>query len=286
MSQPLVSVLVTSYNREKYIEFAIESILNQTYENYEIIISDNCSTDNTMELLKKYSDNPKIKIHQTEKNIGQFANRNTAADLAKGKYLKYVDSDDYIYPTGLEVLINMMEANPKAGWGLCSLIQTKEKPFPLLLSPYEAYKYNFFGPGLFHKAPLSSIIKKSVFEETEGFNPGKMVGDYEMWLRLAQSYPVLLMPDGIVWYREHENQELTFIKDYLAIYQKIKIFYLTHSKCPLSKEEVKFFLKTENRNYLLQLLKSIIKFDKVGILENYNYLWLNTNPRHTSYPMH
>jgi len=183
-------------------------------------------------------------------------------------------------------MVNMMEANPKAGWGLCSLIQTREQPFPLLLSPYEAYKYNFFGPGLFHKAPLSSIIKKSVFEEAEGFNPGQMVGDYEMWLRLAQTHPVLLMPDGVVWYREHESQEFVFVKRYLSIYQKIKIFYLTHPQCPLSKEEVKIFFKTENRRHWLSLLKSIIKLDKGRILENYNYLRLNANPRHTSYPEH
>ncbi len=286
MSEPIVSVLITSYNRAKYIEFAIESVLKQTFQDFEIVISDNCSTDNTMEILKKYTDNPKIRIYQTKENIGQFPNRNYAASLAKGKYLKYVDSDDYIYPTGLEVLVNMMESFPEAGWGLCSLGQVKEKPYPILLSPHEAYKHNFFGPGLFHKAPLSSIIKKLVFEEVRGFKPGKMVGDYEMWLRLGQTYPVLLMPDGIVWYREHEGQEFVFVKDYLSIYQKIKIFYLTHPACPLNKKEIEMVFKNENATYKTGLIKSLITFNKPKMLENYHYLKLNKNPIHTNYPVH
>jgi glycosyltransferase involved in cell wall biosynthesis len=286
MNQPLVSVLVTSYNRAKYIQFAIESILNQSYQNYEILISDNCSTDDTMEILKKYEGNSKIRIYRTEKNIGQFPNRNWIASLANGKYLKYVDSDDFIYPTGLEVLVNMMEANPKADWGLCSLVQVKEQPYPILLSPHDAYWHNFFGYGLFHKAPLSSIIKKEVFEKSGGFNPGKMVGDYEMWLRLAQKYPVLLMPDGIVWYREHADQELVYVKNYSHIYQKIKIFYLTHPQCPLTQEEVRKVFSSENKKLIKQLLKSIFKLDKNQALMNYHQLRLNRNPTHTAYPIH
>lgn len=284
---PLVSVLMTAYNREKYIAEAIESVLASTYINFELIIVDDCSKDRTVEIARNYEVRDKrIKVFVNENNLGDYANRNRAASLAKGKYLKYVDSDDYIYPHGLDVLVNMMVAFPEAGWGLCSLIQIKEKPYPFLLSPYQAYLHNFFGPGLFHKAPLSSIIKKSVFDETGGFNPGRMVGDYEMWLRLAQKYPVLLMPDGLVWYREHEGQEIVFINQYLAVYHKIKIFYLTHPDCPLNADEVKSVFDNENSRYKKELFKSILKFNKMAALENFKYLKINKNPTHTSYPIH
>jgi glycosyltransferase involved in cell wall biosynthesis len=286
MNNPLVSVLITSYNRAKYIEFAVESVLNQTFQDYEVIICDNCSTDNTMDILKKYQQHPKVKIYQTKENIGQFPNRNYAASLATGKYLKYVDSDDYMYSTGLQVLVAMMEANPSAGWGLCSLLQIAEKPYPFLLNPNEAYRHNFLGPGLFYKAPLSSIIKKTVFDEVGGFNPGRMVGDYEMWLRLAQTYKVLLMPDGIVWYREHDGQEIVFVNKYLKIYQQIKIHYLTHPKCPLDKNEVKQVFAKENAAYKKNMIKAIFKCNKTMFLENFSSYKLSKNPVYLDYPKH
>ncbi|OJW97635.1 MAG: hypothetical protein BGO70_07555 [Bacteroidetes bacterium 43-93] len=230
---------MTSYCREKYIANAIESVLASTYVNFELVIVDDGSTDKTVEIAQSYAAKDKrIKFFVNEKNLGDYPNRNRAASLASGKYLKYVDSDDYIYPHGLQVLVSMMEANPDAGWGLCSLIQDIRQPFPLLLSPKEAYEYNYDGPGLFHKAPLSSIIRKDVFDRVGGFSKIRMVGDFDMWHRLAQKNPVLLMPDGIVWYREHDEQEVNSRKKFAVTYSDIKFKYLLSPDCPLERSEV------------------------------------------------
>src|SRR6186713_1635409 len=106
-AQPLVSVLMTSYNREKYISDAIESVLASTYVNFEVIVVDDCSKDRTVELARSYAErDSRIKIYENEKNLGDYPNRNRAATYAKGKYLKYIDADDYIYPWGLELLIS------------------------------------------------------------------------------------------------------------------------------------------------------------------------------------
>src|SRR5580698_7457190 len=137
--KPLVSVLVTSYNRAEYICETIDSILNQTYPNFEIIICDNCSTDNTIEVIQKYADNPRVSIYQNEVNIGQFPNRNKIVSYANGKYLKYVDSDDLMYPHGLEIIVEGMEQFPLAGYGLASIEQDFERIFPFMLSPAESY---------------------------------------------------------------------------------------------------------------------------------------------------
>src|SRR5579862_3530145 len=172
---PLVSVLMTAYNREKYISAAMESVLASSYKNFELIIVDDRSTDATLEIARRYEASDKrVKVYRNDTNLGDYPNRNRAAGLAAGKYLKYVDADDYIYPWGLELLISMMEAFPQAGWGLCSLEQDVEKPFPFELTPKEAYSYHYTGPGLFHKAPLSSIIKREVFEEAGGFSAIRM----------------------------------------------------------------------------------------------------------------
>ena len=265
---PLVSVLMTAYNREKYIAQAIESVLASSYKNFELIIVDDCSSDNTIEIAKKYQQqDSRIKVHVNEKNLGDYPNRNKAASYAKGKYLKYVDADDYIYPAGLELLIQMMEKFPNAGWGLCSLEQYIKKPFPFELTPREAYEYNYFGPGLFHKAPLSSIVKREVFEQSGGFSSIRMAGDFEMWHRLAQQHNVVLMPDGIVWYREHDAQEINDYFKFGLSYEQITAKYLRDDNCPLDKSAIQKIISIQKKklvaHYFANLLR--LKFNKSKI---------------------
>src|SRR5688572_29970543 len=97
MSGPLVSVLMTAYNREKYIRDAIQSVLNSGYNNFELIIADDGSTDNTASIAREYAaQDTRIQFVENEQNLGDYANRNKVASMARGKYLKYVDSDDTI----------------------------------------------------------------------------------------------------------------------------------------------------------------------------------------------
>jgi len=199
---------MTAYNREKYIAAAIESVLASTFRDYELVIVDDASTDRTVEIAKTYAGrDQRVKLHINEKNLGQFENRNLAARLSKGKYLKYLDSDDLLYSTGLDVLVSMMERFPDAGYGLCSLIQDDRRVYPFLLTPEQAYERHFIEKTpLFHKAPLSSIIKRAAYDSVGGFSNPHGEGDYEMWLQLSLKHSVVLMPDGVVWYRVHDEQ--------------------------------------------------------------------------------
>ena len=105
---------MTSYNREKYIAQAIESVLASTYKDFELIIVDDCSKDNTVGIAKKYEElDSRVKVYVNEFNLGDYPNRNKAATYAKGKYIKYIDADDMIYPWGLEIIINSFEKNIK-----------------------------------------------------------------------------------------------------------------------------------------------------------------------------
>src|ERR1017187_1015293 len=118
---PLVSVLMTAYNREKYIGEAIESVLASSYADFELIIVDDCSTDSTVAIARSYEARDKrIKVFVNEKNLGDYVNRNEAAKFGSGKYLKYVDSDDLIYPYGLDVMVKAMEQFPDAALGITS----------------------------------------------------------------------------------------------------------------------------------------------------------------------
>ena len=102
-SLPLVSVLMTAYNRELYIAEAIESVLQSSYTNFELIIVDDVSTDSTISIAKKYSEiDKRVYVYQNETNLGDYDNRNKAASFAKGMLYKYLDSDDVIYPYSID----------------------------------------------------------------------------------------------------------------------------------------------------------------------------------------
>ena len=194
-NQPQISVLTTCYNREKYLAECIQSVLNSHFEDFELIIVDDKSTDRSLEIARKFaSSDSRIRVYRNAENLGDYPNRNKAASYAQGKYIKYVDADDLIYPWGLQILWDCMEQFPEARWGLCSLESDKQQPFPFQLNSEEAYRYHYLGPGLFHKSPLSSIIRRDLFEEVGGFRPGRM--EPETWHRLALHSNVVLMSHG------------------------------------------------------------------------------------------
>lgn len=270
---PMVSVLMTSYNREKYLGFAIESVLASTYQQWELIIVDDVSTDRTFEIASSYAEkDSRIRIFRNEKNLGDYPNRNQAAAYARGKYLKYVDADDYLYPWGLTILVNLMEEYPEAGWGLCSLIQFPEKPFPILLTGKQAYEYHYGGYEIFNKAPLSAIMRKEAFDKVGGFSGIRMAGDFEMWHRMALQFPVLLMPDGIVWYREHGEQEMKSHRQFVTTYEGVRRKYLRHPECPLPADESRKVIRKRKRDLRRTILSHALRFRFAHVAENYRAL--------------
>lgn len=259
---PLVSVLMTAYNREKYISAAIDSVLASTYKNWELIIVDDRSGDKTLEIARAYEQkDARIRVFLNENNLGDYPNRNQAAAYAAGKYLKYVDADDYIYPWGLQLLVGMMEQYPEAGWGLCSLIQIPETPYPILLDSRKAYEFHYFHRTrrIFDKAPLSAILRRDAFDRVGGFSPMRMVGDFDMWHRLALYYPVLLMPDGIVWYREHEEQEMSSWHKYARTYGELMVKYIRHPDSPLSEAETKTVISRRKRDLMKSTINDLVR---------------------------
>lgn len=259
---PLVSVLMTVYTREKYIAEAIESILASTYQNWELIIVDDQSKDRSIEIAKEYEKkDERIKVYVNEHNLGDYPNRNKAASYAQGKYLKYVDADDLIYPYGLEQLVYYMEQFPDAGYGLCSLEQDENQIFPFQLSPIEAYKRHYIQKkSLFHKAPLSAIINREKFNSIGGFTGKQHLGDFEMWHLLSQQFPVVLMQHGMVWYRTHDDQQMNDNRTDPFVPFKYKLvakglIYDTDS-CPLNDVDKETALKTINKSISRSILSA------------------------------
>jgi glycosyltransferase involved in cell wall biosynthesis len=261
MTKPLVSVLMTAYNREKYLAEAIESVLASTFTHFELIIVDDCSTDRTVEIAKSYaSRDSRVSVHINEKNLGDYPNRNRAASLASGRYLKYIDSDDYIYPHGLAVIVNMMEQFPEAALGIGSLPQDAGRPYPFQLLPREAYRRHYFEASLFDRPPLSTVMRRKFFHAVGGFSGKRMVGDFELWHILAARYPIVLMPDGIVWYREHGEQEMNDYRHNPLCsfsYQLIACDQLARPECPLAQEEKLLALRRLQRGKARFVLRTV-----------------------------
>lgn len=110
--EALVSIVMPAYNCEDFIGITLDSVINQTYQNWEVIVVDDCSTDNTAKLVQEYvkKDN-RIKYHKLDKNSGAAVARNKAVDLANGKYMAFLDSDDVWFPEKLTKQIGYMEEN-------------------------------------------------------------------------------------------------------------------------------------------------------------------------------
>jgi glycosyltransferase involved in cell wall biosynthesis len=209
IERPLVSVLLTSFNRERYIAESIESVLAQTYERFELIVSDNCSTDRSAAIASEYARRDcRIRVYVNERNIGQFENRWHAATLARGDYLKYHDSDDVMYPHCLETMVRALHAEPRAAFALSGSRAWPGGPCPMLLTPRLAYEREFLGGGVFHLGPAAAMFRTEAFRELGGFPIAGVASDYLFWLDACARATVLLVPGDLFYYRIHAGQLL------------------------------------------------------------------------------
>ena len=240
MSPPLVSVLLTAYNREPFLASAIESVLGQTYKHFELLIVDDGSTDRTVEIARAYERiDTRVRVVVNERNLGDYRNRNRAAELASGSLLKYHDSDDLMYPHCLSVMVPMLMSEPRAGFGLSSGARWSGGPCPMLLTPRMAYQREFFGEGLFFCGPAGALFRAEVFRELGGFAEGGVASDHLFWMRACKTTSVLLMPADLFWYRLHPAQEFQSAKGQSEYARVPGLVWraLQAPDCPLTPEE-------------------------------------------------
>jgi glycosyltransferase involved in cell wall biosynthesis len=205
----MVSVLMTAFNRERYIAAAIESVLAQTYTDFELVIVDDHSTDATLAIARTYeSRDPRVRVVANDRNLGDYPNRNRAARLARGRHLKYHDSDDIMYPHCLATMVSALEAYPNAGLALSAGGYWAGGPCPMLSTPRLSYQREFLGHGMFMCGPACAMFRADVFRDLGGFEPVGVSSDQVFWLRACARVPVVLVSGDLFWYRVHEHQEL------------------------------------------------------------------------------
>jgi glycosyltransferase involved in cell wall biosynthesis len=209
----LVSVVIPAFNEEKYIKKSITSILNQTYQNFEILVLDDASTDNTTEIVKSIGDY-RITLIENKTNQGVVKNLNTALNVAKGKYFARMDADDMSLPDRLEKQVRLMESDDNCamtGTGVCFLNYRQQEfknKIPVLDDKgirQEMLTHNPVNTG-------SAMYRKKLLLEVGGFNPEHNRGEgYSILLKLAQLGTIRNIPDvGYVYFIRGEGQNRCF----------------------------------------------------------------------------
>jgi glycosyltransferase involved in cell wall biosynthesis len=271
---PAVSVLMTAYNREGYIRPAVESVLQSTFEDLELIIVDDNSQDNTAAIAREYeAADERVRVYCNETNLGDYPNRNRAAGYARAPLLKYVDSDDIIYPHGLDVMCRCVEAFPDAGMAVSAPLD-RDAPYPTYLTPREAYLEHFFVGGTLGRAPGSTIIRRRAFEAVGGFSGGRQVGDHELWLAIARSFGVVKMPADLIWSRQHAEQEKNYDSEIekTVMHEEVLTSALLAADCPLSEDERDAALGRMRRNRARNYWRFMTQAGGVRAAEEYRRL--------------
>lgn len=270
----MVSVLMTSYNREKLIEESIESVLSQTYNDFELIIVDDHSSDRTKDIILSYKSHPKVRPYFNAYNIGDYQNRNKAASFARGKYLKYLDSDDLMSPDCLEIMVKKMEQFPDAGIGLISYFDA-DLPFKKnILFPEELYREFYFKGNLINCGPSSTIIQKDAFVSLNGYRLESYFSDTDFLFRMASSFGAVIFPSRLVTWRQHSEQEYQY--GIISGEYKKKLFhyfkkYLEDELNPMNRLDTEMALRNlknrHSRNILLKLVSLQYKaaFDDMNL---------------------
>jgi glycosyltransferase involved in cell wall biosynthesis len=251
---PRLSVLITAYNRERYIAAAIESVLAQTCGDFELLIVDDHSADASVDIARDYAGrDARIRVLVNESHLGQFANRNAAASSARGEFLKYHDSDDVMYPYALAAMLGPLRAEPRAAFVLSNGVSWPGGPCPMLLTPRLSYQREFLGQGLFMCGPSGALFRTAAFRALGGFPERGVGSDYLFWLSACARVDVLLVPADLFWYRTHGEQEFSSeyaARDY-AIIPGACWEALCAPTCPLTPSEV----EQAKRNLVYSMLK-------------------------------
>ncbi|HKT81142.1 MAG TPA: glycosyltransferase family A protein [Vicinamibacterales bacterium] len=236
---PRVSVLMTAFNRESLIAESIESVLAQTMTDFELVIVDDCSTDGTVRVVQRYLSDPRVRLVQNERNLGDYPNRNHAATLAGGEFLKYHDSDDVMYPHCLEIMVQALERYPAADFAMSCERSWPGGPVPMLLTPRMCYQREFLGTtGLFNQGPSSAMFRTRRFHELGRFPQSGPYSDGLFWLRACTTCSVVLTQANLIYYRIHQGQEMNAAGPRAhAEFDGVLFRALDAPECPLSLEE-------------------------------------------------
>jgi len=236
----LISIIVPAYNSAKYIQETIDSVINQTYKNWELIIVDDCSSDNTAEIVKKKSIiYPRIKYIKNQLNFGGPAQpRNIGIKNSSGEFIAFLDSDDIWLANKLEIQLSYFEK-----YNDVLLVGTNCQTFPngisneLFFFRNHFLSFNYLINNTKGIITSSVLMKRDVIEHIGLFDEDKKliaVEDFDYWLRILKfkDNSIFVLNQSLVKYRMHEQNISLALnsKDNFSVYDKLLIIYQKHEK--------------------------------------------------------
>ncbi|MFH0846036.1 MAG: glycosyltransferase family 2 protein [Patescibacteria group bacterium] len=224
IKNPKITVLMPVYNSEKYLKKSIESILNQTFTDFEFLIINDGSTDNSEKIIKSYNDS-RIKLISNEVNLGVIKSLNKGLDQARGEYIARMDADDISFPKRLEIQIKFMKKNPHIGiagsWAKIIIGNKKINKYSKPISHPEKIKIALlFRCIIIHP---SIITRKNILEKYNlRYNINyEHAEDYGLWSNAVKYFPITNIKKALIQYRIHDSNtgKIQSAKQKMAIAQ-------------------------------------------------------------------
>ncbi len=244
-NKPLVSIILTSYNHSKYLNRALDSIFNQTYSNIEVIVVDDCSTDESHSILYEYKEKyPKLQLNILEINSGSYVNStNFGFSLASGEFVNFAQCDDYSDNRQIEKLVEKAIQNPEAGvvyskshlidssgFILTDDFKTRELAFRKKCKNDNLISGNLMLQFLSYSCVIpnlsSALIKRDLYAKSGGLSTKyKVAADWALWMNLTSLTDFYYITEPLNYFRQHPNTIRNTIKLEHQIFELFDIFY-------------------------------------------------------------
>ena len=227
----IVSIIMNCHNGESFLKQSIDSIINQSFKNWELIFFDNVSDDNSLEIVESFNDK-RIKVFKSGKFINLYHARNEAIQKAKGKYICFLDTDDYWERNKIEEQVNFLENNRNFDMVYSNFYTIKKDNTKYIQNNYNLPEGKIVKDLLkkYSIGILTACIKKKIFENILFDEKTNIIGDFDFFVKLSCDYNIGCIQKPLAFYRDHENN-------------------LSKKKLGVYINELKYWIKNNNKRY-------------------------------------
>jgi glycosyltransferase involved in cell wall biosynthesis len=251
---PLISIIMNCYNGDKYLKKSINSILQQSYNNWELIFWDNQSTDKSKKILLSYKDK-RVKYFKSNSFLNLYHARNLAISEAKGKYICFLDTDDWWIKKKLQIQVDLINKNKKINFIFSNLYI-----FDQIKKTNKLYINNDIPNGKItqllldeYKIGMSTILmSKKLFKKRKFNNSFNIIGDFDFFISLSINEIFFYIKEPLAFYREHNDnysKKLNVYADELKKWLNINSLKMFKLKLSLTKIKIQYF-KLKLRNFI------------------------------------
>lgn len=266
METPFVSILLPVYNGSSFIRETVDSLLNQTFSNFELIIINDCSTDSTLEILSTYEDN-RIQIVTNSQNEGLISVLNKGINLSKGDYIVRIDADDIAMIDRIEKQLDFLEKNSDYVLvGSAAKLIYNEHKTEEVLHYYTEHSDLVFAMGYY--CPIihpSVMLRTSIIKENQLYfdYAYKHAEDYAFWTKIIHFGKFKNLSESLIYYRKHTNQiSEKHTETQIEITEKIRRSYVSNYLFDFSNEEIDYLFFDKCVESVQFKFETLLKFDR------------------------